>query len=224
MRWLLHHRKSCPPQGTKQFLAALILETPETFMKRCKIRLGCFAVLLVLQGLFAADFEVTTPNDQSAFRINGVDSPTLTLVRGQTYTFEVATSPGLNLFYIDSPGVVNNDISSGTLTYTVPTNATNYIYFCSVHGLIMAGDIITVEPAGPPTINIVAISVTTNITLTSTGTNTWSVIPEFTTNLVTTNWFALTVQTNRFFNGTNETICGKPPGDEVFIRIRSQPN
>ena len=30
----------------------------------------------------AADFSVRTPNAQFAFQINGVDSPTLTLVRG----------------------------------------------------------------------------------------------------------------------------------------------
>jgi hypothetical protein len=33
------------------------------------------------------------------------------------------------------------------------------------------------------------------------------------------------VQTNRFANGTNETICGFPPGaSNVFLRIRAQRN
>ena len=88
----------------------------------------------------------------------------------------------------------------------------------------MRGDILTVAAPEPPAITILSLSVDTNIVLVSTGTNTWSVNPEFNTNLTTTNWFALTVQSNRFFNGTNETICGRPPGDAVFIRIRSQPN
>ena len=35
---------------------------------------------------------------------------------------------------------------------------------------------------------------------------------------------ALAVLTNRFFSGTNETICGLPPGDNVFVRIQSNPS
>ena len=58
----------------------------------------------------------------------------------------------------------------------------------------------------------------------STATNTWTLNPEFTTNVATTNWFAMTVQSNRFINGTNEIFCGRPPGDAVFIRLRAQPN
>jgi hypothetical protein len=69
-----------------------------------------------------------------------------------------------------------------------------------------------------------SLAVGSNIVLTSTGTNTWTVSPEFNTNLMATNWFALKVQTNRFLNGTNEVICGRPPGSEVFIRLRAQPN
>jgi hypothetical protein len=42
--------------------------------------------------------------------------------------------------------------------------------------------------------------------------------------LSTTNWYSLTVQTNRYSNGTNETICGRPPGNAVFIRVKAQQN
>jgi hypothetical protein len=195
---------------------------PRTSLRhsRCALLL----LLLSLTATSAADFIVRTPGAQFAFQINGVDSPTLTLVRGQTYTFDVQTTPGFHPFYIESPGVEPNDIDNGTITYNVPTNAANYFYDCSVHTGLMRGEIITVAPPTPPTIRIVSISVDTNIVLTSTGTNTWSVHPEFNTNLLTTNWFALTVQSNRFFNGTNETICGRPPGTNVFIRIRAQRN
>jgi hypothetical protein len=178
------------------------------------------ALLLSVASASAADFIVRTPGDQFAYQINGVNSPTLTLVRGQTYTFDVQTSVAFHPFHIESPGVEPNDIDTGTITYSVPTNALNYFYNCTVHGDIMRGEIVTVEP---PTIRIVSILVSTNILLASTGTNTWSLHPEFNTNLLTTNWFALTVQTNRFLNGTNETICGRPPGTNVFIRIRAQP-
>jgi hypothetical protein len=169
----------------------------------------------------AADFDVTTPNSQFAFRINNVDSPTLTLVRGETYTFSVSTTPNFHPFRINSTGVSNNNISSGTMTYIVPTNAANYFYDCTVHGQLMRGEIVTIPP---PTIRIVKLDVGTNLVLKSTGTNNWTLFPQFSTNLGSTNWFALTVQTNRFVNGTNETFCGRPPDSNVFIRIRAQRN
>src|SRR5437867_21638 len=188
------------------------------------LRGACASILCIfagLQAVLAADFTVTTPGGQFAFNINGVNSPTLTLVRGHTYTFAVNTTPGFHPFRINSPGVVNNSISTGTTTYTVPTDATNYTYDCVVHGVSMQGSILTVEPSAPPSIRILGLSVGTNIVLTSSGTNTWSVIPEYTTNLSSTNWFALTVQSNVFANGTNDTFCGRPPGDAVFIRIKA---
>ena len=168
------------------------------------------------------DFVVRTPADQFAFQINGTDSPTLTLVRGRTYTFDVVTTPGFHPFHIESPGVDVNDITSGRITYTVPTSATNYYYNCAVHGDSMRGEIVTIAPPAPPTFTILSVAVGSNIVLTSTGTNNWTVNPEFNTNLMTTNWFALTVQINRFANGTNEVICGRPPGNNVFIRLRAQ--
>jgi len=174
--------------------------------------------------MHAADFTVTTPEAQFAFNINGVNGPTLTLVRGRTYTFGVATTAGFHPFHIQSPGVDINDIDTGTITYAVPTNDANYFYNCTVHGDLMRGEIVTVPPPAPPTIRILSLLVDTNLVVTSTGTNNWTVNPEFNTNLIGTNWFALTVQTNRFFNGTNETICGRPPGNAVFIRIRAQQN
>ena len=189
-----------------------------------------FCLLIGLPALVAADFSVTSPG--FFYSINGLSpNPTLTLVRGQTYTFAVSTTCGTfgHPFEILSPGVVaNNNTCSGTITYTVATNApaTNSLgYECSVH--LFSGTILTVDPPqapAPPTIQIVGLSVSSNLLLRSTGTNTWAVIPEFTTDLSQSNWFALTVQSNSFANGTNETICGKPPGDNVFIRIKSQPN
>ena len=180
------------------------------------------SLLLGLEGAFAQDFTVTSPD--FFYDINGMEpNPTLTLVRGRTYTFFINADP-IHPFYIASAGVVNNNTNFGTITYTVPTVASNYIYFCSIHGF--GGDIITVEPSSSstPTIQIVGVVISTNIILRSTGTNTWSVIPEYKTNVTATNWLPLTVQTNRFLLGTNETICGRPPGNAVFMRIRSQPN
>jgi hypothetical protein len=88
----------------------------------------------------------------------------------------------------------------------------------------LQGTILTVAPPEPPVIKILSLAVGSQLIIKSTGTNTWSVLPEFNTNLVSTNWFALTVNSNRFANGTNETFCGVPPGTNVFVRIRSTAN
>src|SRR5439155_21899484 len=84
------------------------------------------ASFLFSQAVFAADFTVTSPG--FFYAINGNQpNPTLTLVRGQTYTFAVNSS-SVHPFEIISPGVQNNNISQGTITYTVPTIASNYNY------------------------------------------------------------------------------------------------
>ncbi len=179
-------------------------------------------LFLLAQSVLAADFTVTSPG--FFYAINGNQpNPTLTLVRGRTYTFAVNSS-SVHPFEIISPGVQNNNISQGTITYTVPTVASNYSYICSIH--FFGDQILTVAPPAPPppTIHILNLTVSNNLVLRSTGTNGWGVSPEFSTNLITTNWFALSVLSNSFLNGINETICGRPPGTNVFFRIRSQPN
>ncbi len=180
------------------------------------------ASLLLCRAVVAADFTVTSPG--FFYAINGDQpNPTITLVRGRTYTFAVNSSAD-HPFLINSPGVQNNNITQGTITYTVPNVASNYTYICSIHGF--GAQIITIAPPppAPPTIHILSLAVGSNVVLRSTGTNGWSVNPEYSTNLTTTNWFALSVLSNSFLNGVNETICGRPPGSNVFIRIRSQKN
>lgn len=184
------------------------------------MRALCVIWIIGLQFASAADFNVTSPG--SFFNINGVQpNPTITLFRGETYTFSVSTTPGFHPFRIDPPPnapgtILNNNISSGTITYTVATNATNHTYVCPLHGF--RG---TIQTVPPPTFRIVRLNLSTNLVIRSTGTN-WRMFPQFSTNLAT--WSALTVQTNRFANGTNETICGRPPTTNAFIRLRAQRN
>jgi hypothetical protein len=187
---------------------------------RLQLLAGALGFFMIATAGRAADFTVTSPG--FFFSINGQSpNPTLTLVRGQTYTFAVSTS-SIHPFEIQGAGtnVSNNNISSGTITFKVPTNDVNYSYICSIH--FFGGKILTVPPSQPPTIRIVKLSVSTNLVLTSTGTNTLSLFPEFKTNLNDSAWASLTVQTNQFANGTNDTICGLPFGTNVFIRIRAQ--
>ena len=184
----------------------------------------------------AADFTTTTPGGQFNFNISGTNSPTtITLVRGRLYEFAVNTS-SFHPFQLmsnatpltTSQGVTNNGIFSGSIFFRVPTNAVNYNFRCGQHitTTSLQGTILTVEPPVPPTPpvpQIVSYSFGPILILRSApATNTFTVIPEFKTNLNFTNWVALTVLSNRFSNGTNETFCGRPAGPSVFIRVRVQ--
>jgi len=183
--------------------------------------LGSCLLLRSESAMATADFTVTSPGYFYNFNGAPAQNPTLTLVRGKTYTFAVSTSSVHPFEILDAPAgsVLNNNIYAGTVTFNVPTNAANYRYICSIH--FFGGSITTVAPPPPPTIRIVGVSVTTNIVLKSTGTNTWTLLPQYSTNLGKTNWSALVVRTNAFANGTNETICGKPSGNPIFIRIKA---
>src|SRR5436190_6397693 len=142
----------------------------------------------------AADFVVTNGLFQSFYTINNLaPSPTITLQRGRTYTFNINTSTS-HPFKIGTsvggaaPGGISGQNpggnSSGTITWTVPTNAVNYAYFCAVH--LFSGTILTEDPPPPPAIKIVGFSFSNNIVLRSTGANGVTLVPEFKTNLNTT--------------------------------------
>ncbi|HVZ73347.1 MAG TPA: hypothetical protein VHJ20_13295 [Polyangia bacterium] len=92
----------------------------------------------------ATNFEVTN-NGFAAYTINAVDNPTLTLTRGQTYTFHLAA--GGHPFWLVTAlgagdvaanafptGVTNNGAGPGTLTFVVPTTgASSLFYQCGFH-------------------------------------------------------------------------------------------
>lgn len=175
----------------------------------------------------AADFNIASPG--FFFTTNGTatQNPTITLVRGRLYTFAVSTASFHPFQILAAGNITNNNISSGTITYLVPTNAPATIspgYQCSQHHF--TGTIATIDPPAPPVPpvpTIVSFSVGTNVVLRSApATNTFSIVPEFKTNLNFTNWVPLTVISNRFLTGTNETICGRPSATNLFIRVRVQ--
>jgi hypothetical protein len=101
------------------------------------------AVVLASSPALAADFSVTPAPDFSAYIINGVSNPTLALVRGHTYTFDVQ-APG-HPFYIKSvqsagtgsqwtEGVTNPGQTGGSELFTVPADAPATLFYdCSVH-------------------------------------------------------------------------------------------
>ncbi len=181
------------------------------------------------------DFSVTSPG--SYYSINGEESPVLTLTRGVTYTFGIETDPS-HPFEIATDlggtpyndGVVNNNINSGTLTFAVPLNAPDILfYICSIH--LFGGMINIVDaPEPPPLVRILAIDVdTSNVVMKSLGTNGngWLAIPEFSSNLVVSNWAVVPSYSNSFFAGTNTTTFNRLDpicGPNVFLRIKNVKN
>lgn len=163
----------------------------------------------------------------SAYTINGVNNPDLTLVRGFTYTFNLNASG--HPFYIKtvqgtgtgnaySDGVTGNGTQVGTVTFTVPTNAPDLLYYnCRFHSL-MTGELNIVDT---PTVNITGFTMgTTAATIQSTGTDALNINVLTSTNLMSnTVWVAATVQSNAFANGTNTTHVVKPEGDAAFFQV-----
>ena len=172
--------------------------------------------LVLVVGLRSADIRVETPGGQHNFLFNGTNAGTLTLVRGQTYTFDVDTS-SQHPFQIQSPGVVNNEINTGQLTYTVPTNNASYIYVCPIHPW-MFGDIFTVPP---PEVRILSLELGKDVVLSSTLIPDWKLQAEFATNLHQGEWSVLPIATNRISGNRVDSICGRPEGDSIFIRLKA---
>jgi MYXO-CTERM domain-containing protein len=106
----------------------------------------------------ATSFNVVN-NGFSAYTINGVDNATLTLTRGQTYTFTLNAfghpfwittargAAGASSSNTYSTGVTNNGSESGTLTFVVPASAPATLFYqCGFHDN-MGGQLNIVAPA-----------------------------------------------------------------------------
>jgi hypothetical protein len=84
------------------------------------------------------NFRVTN-NRTSAYVIDYQPNPELTLVRGNTYTFTlvldgvfpfyIKTNPTLGTTNLYNDGVTNNGAATGTITFTVPQNAPDTLYY-----------------------------------------------------------------------------------------------
>ena len=176
-----------------------------------------------------------TPNGLSGYFINGTNNATLTLYRGVTYVFNVnasghpffiKTNATINTTDQYTNGVTGNGVQIGTLTFAVPTNPpATLFYHCSVHST-MGGTLNMSDIPPPANVKVVFISVGQSlVTMKSTGTNTWTAVPEFSSNLVSGVWTTVPNYTNAFASGTNtatfnrlDAICGS----NVFLRVRNQ--
>lgn len=103
-------------------------------------------------------------NSSTAYRIDGVNNPSLTLYRGQMCTFSVAATG--HPFYIKTArvtgtgsqypnGVTGQGVTNGTLTFVVPVAAPDQLFYqCGVHsamgGTLSIATPLDVAPRGGP--------------------------------------------------------------------------
>ena len=112
---------------------------------------------------FGVTANSTDPNNTSAFRFTGVgisesnqDNPDIYLRRGETYVFDINSRH--HPFYIKTErvvgtssmynaGVTNNGFSDRAITFEVPYDAPNVLYYqCSNHAS-MGGNLYTYQPS-----------------------------------------------------------------------------
>lgn len=94
-------------------------------------------------------------NGITTWVVDGVHNGTINLVKGRTYTFNInatgrafwlqTSSGAYNAANVITTGITNNGIGSGTLTYTVPNDATTAIYYVDEFFPAMAGTINIVD-------------------------------------------------------------------------------
>lgn len=115
-----------------------------------------YTVTFVIEEQASAPTTFSVSNSgASAYVIDGSNNPALELVRGQSYVFDV-NAPG-HPFLIKTQkvagsgstydnGVTGNGLAVGQITFTVPMNAPDQLYYiCQFHGS-MAGNLNIVDP------------------------------------------------------------------------------
>ena len=110
-----------------------------------------------IQGLEGNRTYIVTNDGTSAYLIDGDTNPTLRLLRGFTYVFEInasghpffiKTNPGTGTGNQYNDGVTNNGIQVGQLIFRVPGDAPDTLYYqCSLHASMVG--ILEITDFGP---------------------------------------------------------------------------
>ncbi len=90
------------------------------------------------------------------YTIDGVNNGDISLIRGNTYNLVInavghpfwiqSVSGGYSSGNIYSSGITNNGTENGTITFTVPTNAPNTLYYACQYHSSMQGRILITDP------------------------------------------------------------------------------
>lgn len=192
---------------------------------------------------------ITTPNGVNMpyfFAVNGAGSnPPISLTAGVTNVFVINTPAGVHPVIITTnpPFTLGNysgatypggspqspqGTNSGEILLNAPAAGfpTKLYYVCSVHFFFGEIDLSSAIGSPPPN-TILQIKVGTNIVMTSTGTNTtWTLVPQYSTNIANRLWTPVPGYNNSFSNGTNTTVFDRldsTAGPKVFLRLSQQP-
>jgi hypothetical protein len=210
-------------------------------MKNARILTAIISI--AFGGICQAQFHtnvITTPNSGIFnYSVDGSAQtcPTFNLTAGMTNILRINTAGNHPVIITTNRntlatsyynGAAPENISSGNIALRIPASGFPSVlfYVCSVHGF--SGQINVSAPVSPvpPRNQILAIRVATNIVMTSTGTNTtWTLIPEFSSNLVGGIWGPVPGFTNTFANGTNTTVFNRLDpicGANVYLRVRQE--
>lgn len=103
------------------------------------------------EGSSAGTTTVVTANGASNYVVGGASNATLSFTRGATYTIQVSavghpfwiqTSSGAyNAANVVTSGITNNGTELGYITYQVPADAPNTLYYVCQNHSVMAGTI-----------------------------------------------------------------------------------
>ena len=119
------------------------------------VRGGTYTFNVAQNGKETVNFRVTN-NDSNSWNIDYRANPTLTLIRGNTYVFNltqsfpwkfyIKTEPSFGTTDIYSNGVFNNGASGGLITFTVPQDAPDTLYYANDVEFNLRGQITVVDP------------------------------------------------------------------------------
>lgn len=195
-------------------------------MKTRIISIAALTIVALSAEAATNQFSVTASGSQN-YTINGVSDPTdITLVRGFTYFFNISVMAS-HPFYIKTisgtgtgnsynDGVSAQGLTSGTVEFSVPTNAPDTLFYqCSNHNN-MTGPLHIIDS---PAVSIVDFGIGTNVVLRSTGTEALNLRIQTRSSLTNT-WSASTIQLYSFSGGTNTTHIALPAGNATFFRVQ----
>ena len=125
------------------------------------VRNGTYNFVVEQNQAVTIQYRVTN-NGTSSWNIDFQTNPTLTLIRGNTYIFNLVQTAALS-FYIKTQvsygttnlwnsGVINNGGKQGLVTFTVPQDAPDTLYYCNDLEYNLQGqfNIISAEPGTGP--------------------------------------------------------------------------
>ena len=119
------------------------------------VRGGSYTFNVAQNGKDTINLRVTN-NNTSSWNIDYSPNPILTLIRGNTYVFDltqtfpwsfyIKTEPSLGTTNVYSNGVFNNGAGSGLITFTVPQDAPDTLYYCNDIHFNLRGQFTVVNP------------------------------------------------------------------------------